>query len=74
MPAACGGAACCLHVHVVLARQLTAADEELPITLQLHPELLADERIVQEYTWHSQLDCRRAFLLLWLLNLASLLL
>lgn len=27
-------------------------DEVLPMTLQVHPELLADERTVEEYTWH----------------------
>eukprot|EP01051_Picozoa_sp_SAG22_P010023 SAG22_NODE_877_length_6715_cov_28.285369_4_plen_367_part_00 len=31
---------------------LSKADEELPITLQLHPELLNDARVVEEYTWH----------------------
>ena len=35
---------------------LNAADEELPITLQIHPELLEDPGTVQEFTWHMTTD------------------
>ena len=31
---------------------LRASDEELPITMQVHPELLSDPGTVAEYTWH----------------------
>ena len=33
---------------------LTKEDEVLPVTLQMHPELLDDEKVVEEYTWHMQ--------------------
>ena len=32
--------------------KLAMADEELPVTLQMHPDLLENTEIVAEFTWH----------------------
>lgn len=41
-----------MHLHVSRYVPAMPKHEMLPMTLQVHPELLADERTVEEYTWH----------------------